>query len=176
MKIKPLVLRALLSLLLVSSFTTQATPLGATAIGGEPADNLVQVEWSVEPSKKISEAEKTALLEHLRLALLAALPNDQPAVRPLKIRAHITAVDTVSPALNTASALLLFLPFDRGGASVEIQAVDLNTGEQVASMTKSYSPSMRKMRARFKKLAPAQLALEELASVFSAQLALARTQ
>jgi hypothetical protein len=96
-----------------------------------------------------------------------------PHGRPVVLRAAITRVEPVSAGLNTASALLLFVPIDRGGAAVEIEAIDVHTGEQLAAMRSGYFPPMTELKARFGKLAPAEIALRKAAADFARLLQLA---
>jgi hypothetical protein len=108
------------------------------------------------------------LLAQLRTELqqrVQALPA-QPLGRPAVLRAAITRVETVSPALNTLSALLLVVPLDRGGAAVEIEAVDPQTGRQLAALTQGYFAPMSELKARFSRLAPAEIAVRKAAADF----------
>ena len=126
------------------------------------------VTWRVTSSVDISTEEREALLTHLRSELqrqVRALPA-QPQGRPAVLRAAITRVETVSPALNVLSALLLTVPLDRGGAAVEIEAVDPQTGRQLAALTQSYFAPLSELKARFSKLAPAEIAVRKAAADF----------
>jgi hypothetical protein len=62
--------------------------------------------------------------------------------------------------------VLLFGPLDRGGAAVEIEAVDPQTGRQLAAMTQGYFAPLSELKARFSKLAPAEIALRKAAADF----------
>jgi hypothetical protein len=86
------------------------------------------------------------------------------------LRAAITRIETVSPALNTLSALVLVVPLDRGGAAVEIEAVDPQTGRQLAALTQGYFAPLTELKARFSKLAPAEIAVRKAAADFAALL------
>lgn len=126
------------------------------------------VAWRVTNSVDISTEEREALLAQLRTELqqrLSALPA-QPQGRPAVLRAAITRVETVSPMLNALSALLLTVPLDRGGAAVEIEAVDLQTGRQLAALTQGYFAPVSELKARFKKMAPAGIAVRKAAADF----------
>jgi len=59
---------------------------------------------------------------------------------------------------------------DRGGASVDVEALDPSTGKQVAALTLGYFAPLSELKSRFSKLAPAQLALRKAASDFGALL------
>jgi Protein of unknown function (DUF3313) len=126
------------------------------------------VAWRVTGSVDLSTDEREALLTHLRSELqrhVRAMPA-QPQGRPAVLRAAITRVETVSPALNALSALLLTVPLDRGGAAVEIEAVDPQTGRQLAALTQGYFAPLSELKARFSKLAPAEIAVRKAAADF----------
>jgi hypothetical protein len=130
------------------------------------------VAWRVPSRVDISSDEREALLAQLRMALqqrVQALPAD-PLGRPAVLRAAITRIETVSPALNTLSALVLVVPLDRGGAAVEIEAVDPQTGRQLAALTQGYFAPLTELKARFSKLAPAEIAVRKAAADFAALL------
>jgi hypothetical protein len=126
------------------------------------------VAWRVTGSVDLSTEERDALLTQLRSELqrhLRSLPA-QPQGRPAVLRAAITRVETVSPALNALSALLLTVPLDRGGAAVEIEAVDPKTGRQLAALTQGYFAPLSELKARFSKLASADIAVRKAAADF----------
>ena len=83
--------------------------------------------------------------------------------RPVIIRAVITRVESVSPVLNLVSAVLLTVPVDRGGAAVEIEVLDADTRQPLASMAHAYFAPLSEFTARFSTLAPAELALNAAA-------------
>ena len=129
---------------------------------------LGDIEWRAPASAGVSDEERRLLLRQLGDELVARV-RDLPAApqgRPAVLRAAITHVDTVSPALNTVSALVLVVPLDRGGASVDIEAVDSDTGEQLAALTRSHSAPLSEFKAHFSRLAPAQLALRKAVADF----------
>lgn len=144
----------------------------ASRASADPIDpgrvSVDAVTWRVRSSVDISTDEREALLAQLRTELqrqVRALPA-QPQGRPAVLRAAITRIETVSPALNALSALLLTVPLDRGGAAVEIEAVDPQTGRQLAALTQGYFAPMSDLKARFSKLAPAEIAVRKVAADF----------
>lgn len=144
----------------------------ASRASADPIDparvSVDAVSWRVTSSVDISSDEREALLTQLRAELqrqLRALPA-QPQGRAAVLRAAITRIETVSPALNTLSALLLIVPLDRGGAAVEIEAVDPQTGRQLAALTQGYFAPMSELKARFSKLAPTEIAVRKAAADF----------
>jgi hypothetical protein len=135
----------------------------------DPAQITIDaVVWRAKATTDISTDERDALTEVLR-SELALRVHAMPAVahgRPATLRAAITKIETVSPALNTVASVLLFGPLDRGGAAVEIEAVDPQTGRQLAAMTQGYFAPLSELKARFSKLAPAEIALRKAAADF----------
>jgi hypothetical protein len=130
------------------------------------------LEWRAGSSADVSDEERRALLAELGeelVARLRALPA-APEGRPVVLRAAITRVETVSPALNAASALLFILPLDRGGAAVDVEVLDAGTGRQLAALTLGHYAPLSEFKAHFNKLAPARLALRKAASDFGALL------
>ena len=159
----------------LSDYTALAQPSDDASAGRASADpidparvSIDAVTWRVTSSVDISTDERDALLTQLHGELqrrVRALPA-QPQGRPAVLRAAITRVETVSPALNALSALLLTVPLDRGGAAVEIEAVDPQTGRQLAALTQGYFAPLSELKARFSKLAPAEIAVRKAAADF----------
>lgn len=162
-----------------SGFLGDYAALTATSDGSsssraaiEPIDparvTIDAVLWQVKTTADISADERDTLAALLRSELarrvqaMPAVPHGRPAV----LRAAITRIETVSPALNTVGSLLLLGPLDRGGAAVEVEAVDPHTRRQIAAMTQGYFAPLSELKARFSKLAPAEIALRKAAADF----------
>ena len=62
--------------------------------------------------------------------------------------------------------LLLFVLIDRGGASVETDAVDRTTGQRLATLTLAASGLLGKSSAQFSRFARAEAALRRSVMVF----------
>lgn len=62
---------------------------------------------------------------------------------------------------------MLLAPVDRGGAAVEIEAVDAESRKQLAALTLGYFAPMSDFGARFSRLAPAEVALHRAARNFA---------
>jgi len=163
----------------LSSYDRLTSAPGASSAGVrtplaiDPAFITVgDIEWKAQTSTEISAEERADLLEQLRnqLQQVAQRVPAAPGGRPAVLRASITRVETVSPALNTASTLLLFVPLDRGGAALEMEAIDPTSGRQLAALTLGYFAPMSEIEARFRKLAPAKLALKKATSDFASLL------
>jgi hypothetical protein len=78
-------------------------------------------------------------MSNLKLAIsreTEALPKSTSG-RPIAIRAVVTQIDSVSAFLNAVSALVLPTPLDRGGAEVEIEVLDTDIGELIATIAQA---------------------------------------
>lgn len=142
---------------------------GATLAINPARVSIEEVVWRAEARAEIDSGERDALLALLRHELqerVQALPISLQG-RPAKVRAAITRVETVSPALNTAATLLLIGPLDRGGSAVEIEALDLQTGRQLAALRQGYFAPIGEIKARFSRLAPAEIAIRKAAHDFA---------
>lgn len=106
-----------------------------------------------------------ALLRSELRQRVQALPAE-PQGRPAVLRAAITRVETVSPLLNTLSSLVLTIPLERGGAAMEIEAVDPQTGRQAAALTPGWRAPVTELMVRFSKLAAAETAVRKAAADF----------
>jgi hypothetical protein len=126
----------------------------------------LSVEWAMPISATFPEAERARLISTLRTAIsreAEALPQSDGG-HPVVIRAVITRVESVNPALNVLTSVFLTVPLDRGGAAVEIQVLDADTLQPLASMAHAYFVPIGEFKARFSALAPAELALNAAAS------------
>jgi hypothetical protein len=154
--------------------------------GDDPALQSLQTRVGIDPSRiqvgeitmgtgaspDLSDEERERLTAYLRLQLrqrVAEMPQN-PAGRAAVIRASITRVETVSPALNTVSTLFLLAPLDRGGAAFEIEAVDATNGAQLAALKLGHYAPMTELRARFSKFEPTEIATRKAAQDFVALL------
>jgi hypothetical protein len=144
----------------------------ASRASAEPIDparvTVDAVAWRVTGTSDISFEEREALLALLRRELqqrVQALPA-RPQGRPAVLRAAITRVETVSPLLNTLSSLVLTIPLERGGAAMEIEAVDPQTGRQLAALTPGWRAPVTELMVRFSKMAAAEVAIRKAASDF----------
>jgi hypothetical protein len=139
----------------------------------DPAQVAIDtVIWRANAATDISAEERDTLVTTLRNALaqrVKLLPSVAQG-RPAILRAAITRVETVSPSLNTVGTLLLIGPLDRGGAAVEVEAIDPQTGLQLAALTQGYFAPLSDLKARFSKLAPAEIALHKAAADFAVLL------
>lgn len=129
---------------------------------------LSGVVWRTGPEAALSAADQarlTAVFEEALQDHLHRLPTAADG-QAATVRVAITRIEPVSVALNTVATLLLIGPFDRGGAAVEIEAVDPVSGRQLAAMTQGCFAPLSELSARFSRLAPAEIALRKAAGDF----------
>lgn len=128
----------------------------------------LSVEWAIPNDTGYSSADRTRLTSALEAAIhreTEALPKVVDG-KPVIIRAVITRVESVSPVLNVVTAVFLTVPLDRGGAAVEIEVLDADTRQPLASLAHAYFAPLSEFKARFSALAPAELALNSAAVEF----------
>ena len=126
----------------------------------------ISAEWATPIKAAVPETERARLVSIFEAAIARetkALPQ-KVGGHPVVIRAVITRVESVSPALNVLSTVFLTLPLDRGGAAVEIQVLDADTLQPLASMAHAYFAPLSEFKARFSPFAPAELALNAAAT------------
>jgi Protein of unknown function (DUF3313) len=131
--------------------------------------SLGDIQWRGGDKSQLTAEEQAQLVSVLRLELqsrLVQMPQN-PGGRAATLRAAVTRVEVVSPALNTISTVFLFAPLDRGGAATEFELVDSNTGKQLGAMTASYYAPLSELKARFSKLAPAEISIKKAAQDFA---------
>jgi hypothetical protein len=125
----------------------------------------ISVEWATPIDAGVPENERARLISTLKAAIsreAEALPRTVGG-HPVVIRAVITRVESVNPALNVLTSVFLTVPLDRGGAAVEIQVLDAETLQPLASMAHAYFAPISEFKARFSALAAAELALNAAA-------------
>ncbi len=136
----------------------------------------LQVSWQVEAGHDISEQEQQELKGLLRREIKTALAkkaNEKAVKIPLEaiqIRAAITRIEAVSPALNWFTTIVLFVPMDHGGAAVELEAVDIRSNKVITQLRFASWTPISELRAHFTRLAPANVALTAAAHEFVGQL------
>ncbi len=142
-----------------TAYYSSATPVDPHQV------RSLSVEWATQVDAGFSSIEKTQLLSTLKSGIAREVEVLPPVVdgRPVVIRAIITRVESVSPILNVVAAVLLTVPLDRGGAAVEIEVLDAETQQPMASMARAHFAPLPEFRARFSRLAPAELALNAAA-------------
>lgn len=129
------------------------------------AVEVSEVDWGA--NAEVDAEQRVKLCAMLRDALQQDLQRAQLSEgRVIQVRARIVDVASASPALNVASTLLLFIPLDRGGASVQIDAVDQATGQRLASLTMSGSGQLRDFSGHFSRYGHAEEVLTRSATAF----------
>jgi hypothetical protein len=125
----------------------------------------ISVEWALPIDVGVPETESARLIYTLKSAISRETESLPKGIggHPVVIRAVITRVESVNPAFNVLTSVFLTVPLDRGGAAVEIQVLDADTLQPLASMAHAYFAPLSEFRARFSALAPAELALNAAA-------------
>jgi hypothetical protein len=130
---------------------------------------VAAIDWRLPAeSDALTRDEKARLRDTLSAALeteFAPLVH-RDGERAVVIRAAITHVSVASPALNTLSAIFLFVPLDPGGAAVELEAVDAVTGEVVAAMSATDAAGITDFKGHFGRLDHPEMVLREAAHDF----------
>ncbi|MBI5521395.1 MAG: DUF3313 domain-containing protein [Desulfarculus sp.] len=107
----------------------------------------VRVRLDERQSTREMSAEETArLAEALRQAVIKATTDrfpqaSAPGPDVLVVRAALTHLKPVNPALNIATTAVVFMPVDVGQAAVEAQFLDAQSGEVLAEAAASRSGS-----------------------------------
>ncbi|MEC5218524.1 hypothetical protein RCH09_003496 [Actimicrobium sp. GrIS 1.19] len=125
----------------------------------------ISVEWAMPIDAVVPETERLQLASMLKTAIsreTEALPKNVGG-HPVVIRAVITRVETVNPALNVLTSVFLTVPLYRGGAAVEIEVLDAETRQPLASIAHAYFVPITEFKSRFSALGPAELALNAAA-------------
>ena len=125
----------------------------------------ISVEWAMPIDAGVLGTERARLISTLKAAIsreAEALPQSVGG-HPVVIRAVITRVESVNPVLNVLTSVFLTVPLDRGGAAVEIQVLDADTLQPLASMAHAYFVPITEFKARFFAMASAELALNAAA-------------
>lgn len=138
---------------------------GFAAINVEPVQFIHDAQNPI-----VAEADQVTLCSTMEQALTQEFSNLSSSkaenTKHLKIKAAITGVDRSLPILNIVTALALFVPVDNGGISVEIEAVDEETGQRVAAMSGAWNGSPFAFSGYFKSYGHAEAGLRELAREF----------
>ncbi len=104
--------------------------------------------------------ELAAFLEQsLREALV---PHPSAGERELRVRAAVTDYDLVNPFLNGVSLAALWITADTGGASVELEMIDLSTGHPLYRLSAAESGSVLAFWTGFQRQRQAREALSRI--------------
>jgi Protein of unknown function (DUF3313) len=126
-------------------------------------------------SRDVKPDELEALRDSFREAVVAELGtryavSNAPSPDVLRVRCAITGVVPVRPALNAFTSALAFVPFDVGGASIEVEFLDSVTGERLAAGVDQKRGKRIDGTTSFKRLAQAEQAFRDWAKDLRAAL------
>jgi len=145
-------------------------------VNGQHLPPEFEISWQVVGDHGINKKEQEelkALLKHEIKMSLEKTVHEQAIKIPteaIQIRAAITRIEAVSPALNWLTIILLFVPMDHGGAAVELEAVDVRSNKVITQLRFASWTPIIELKAHFTRLAPANLALTAAAHEFVRQL------
>lgn len=145
----------------------------------DPARSSVgAVNWSAAARDALAPNERLGLEQALRSDLEAGLRSlpAEPRGRAVRLDVTVDHIEPVSPALNLASALVLFVPLDRGGAALELVATDEADGAPLATLRWSATAPLTQFGAQFERLGPAAFVLGDAARHFVRMLGNERAQ
>lgn len=88
---------------------------------------------------------------------------NNPGPDVLRIRVAIADIDTSSPILNAVTTAALFVPLDMGGASIEVEFLESQTGELLAAMAERKMGTPLQLMSSFSELGHVKNAIEQWA-------------
>jgi hypothetical protein len=126
--------------------------------------------------RNINPEDLAEFIEEVSADFSQALASDYPVVTVpgpdvLRIRAVITDIDIARPAVNLITTLAVFVPMDMGGASIEVEFLDAETGERLAVMTDRKTGTPLQLKAGFSKFGYAKAAFHRWADELKTALA-----
>jgi hypothetical protein len=126
-----------------------------------------------ERREELRLALSSALAQRFASAGLQVAKGAKPADgrHAIAVRATITAVDLTSPALNVVTTLLLLAPLSRGGLTIEMEAVDVGSGQRVAALAFAGKAGLENIASAYSSTGHARLQVNEGAKRFVALFA-----
>jgi Protein of unknown function (DUF3313) len=122
---------------------------------------------------QIDEEQRNELRNALSLALTEkfSLAGMQPANAikrrgTLVVRGTVTAVDLASPALNVVTTVFLLAPLSRGGMTVELEAIDAESGKRVAALVFKGTAGLENITSAYSAIGHAKLQANVVAERF----------
>lgn len=117
-------------------------------------------------NRQIETDQIQALADYFTEAVKAELGDDHPIVEKaapdvLRIRAALTDLKPANPATNAVTALALPVRFDLGGAAIEVEFLDSESGERVAAMVDRKAGSRMKAWQGFSKWGDARASFRQ---------------
>lgn len=142
------------TILLVSLAACSSMPAGNLPADQRPnasvQEERIAVKWIAESGNDLT-AEERKDLENLMHEELSTLDLGSD----LRVRAELRHVETVRPWLNWASTLLVVVPVDRGGVSVDFVVQEVSSGKTQVVPFAEWTP-LTELRAQYSKLGPAK--------------------
>jgi hypothetical protein len=155
---RPMMINVLAVALLACGCATEPAPAPRDTV----AQQVAEIDWSryrsavVEPvlfrasvpthAPALADSFRTAFVAPLTEASLLASANARGVLR---VRIVVTDVNRSRPLLNVATSALLFVPLDSGGASVEMELRDGESGELKATLIRHSMGTPLKIKGSF---------------------------
>ena len=119
-------------------------------------------------NRQIETDQIQALADYFTEAVKAELGDDHPIVDKaapdvLRIRPALTDVKPANPAVNVVTAVALPVRFDLGGAAIEVEFLDSESGERLAAMVDRKAGSRMKAWQGFSKWGDARASFRQWA-------------
>lgn len=115
-----------------------------------------EVTLNAQQRDQLQAALSSALKEKFAsVGLPEARPGD--GRRAVTVRATFTAVGVANPALNAVTTVLLLAPVSRGGATLEVEALDSESGQRVAAMAFVGKAGLENMMSAYSAIGHAKL-------------------
>jgi hypothetical protein len=123
----------------------------------------------------LDDADRTALEDTLRLALVDAIPEKARAAAAgpgvLSIEITVTELDSSNPALNALTTALLLVPMDRGGIAFDATFFDRPGSAAIGSTTVRHRSSVTDLKGSYSRYGHAVDALREWGAGLAESLA-----
>ncbi len=135
---------------------------------GVMLDSLVIFLAPKAENRQIETDQIQALADYFSEAVKAELGDDHPIVEEaapdvLRIRAAVTDLRPAKPAVNVVTALALPVRLDLGGAAIEVEFLNSESGERVAAMVDRKAGSRMKAWQGFSRWADARASFRQWA-------------
>lgn len=114
-----------------------------------------------------TQDERKDVIKKFESQLMSAIkPTSSNEGQTITVRSVIADGRTVSSGLNVLTTAFLFVPVDRGGAVIEMEATD-QSGKIVAAMMYRYSGEIGEFSSNFSKTAQIQIATQRASDRFA---------
>lgn len=131
----------------------------------DPADVVVAPGIALTPDQ-LAEVKGTLVAALADRFAQAGLRTEEAGPR-LRLRATIAGIEKANPAVNAISTVLLLAPVSRGGLTVEMEALDVATGQRVAAMAYQGKAGLKDATRAFSSMGHASAEADRAAKRFA---------